>query len=65
MEILDRRLRKRHNKGVVQLLIRWSNRSELDASWEDYELLQEPVPKLRPAISINAYSLACLNFRIA
>lgn len=31
LEILDRRLIKRNNEGVMQLLIKWSNSADSDA----------------------------------
>jgi hypothetical protein len=35
--ILDRRAIKRGNIAVPQLLVKWTNLSEADASWEDYD----------------------------
>jgi hypothetical protein len=44
VEILDRRLRKKGQLPVVQLLIRWSSRSADEATWEDHEVLRTRFP---------------------
>ncbi|KAJ1702741.1 hypothetical protein LUZ63_002520 [Rhynchospora breviuscula] len=43
-KILDRRIVKRNNAAQVQVLIKWSNQSEEDASWIDYDVLKEKYP---------------------
>jgi Chromo (CHRromatin Organisation MOdifier) domain len=42
--ILDRRAIKPNNEVVPQLLVKWSNLSEDDSSWEDYSFLREHYP---------------------
>ncbi|KAJ3685492.1 hypothetical protein LUZ61_014656 [Rhynchospora tenuis] len=43
--ILARRMVKRNNAAVPQLLIKWSNLSEEDATWEDYEVIKKRHPE--------------------
>ena len=38
--ILDRRLGKKGNKGVVYLLVQWSNKPKEEATYELYQTLQ-------------------------
>jgi RNase H-like domain found in reverse transcriptase/Reverse transcriptase (RNA-dependent DNA polymerase)/Integrase zinc binding domain len=38
--IISRRAIQRHNVAVPQLLVKWSNLTEEDASWEDYDTLR-------------------------
>jgi Chromo (CHRromatin Organisation MOdifier) domain len=42
--VLARRAIKRNNMVVPQLLVKWSNLTEDDASWEDYTVLKERYP---------------------
>jgi Chromo (CHRromatin Organisation MOdifier) domain len=42
--ILARRAIKRDNTAIPQLLIKWSNLSEDDASWEDYSVIRNVYP---------------------
>jgi hypothetical protein len=42
--ILDRRLRKKGQFPVVQLLVQWSSCSEDEATWEDYDVLRARFP---------------------
>jgi hypothetical protein len=44
LEILDRRLVKKGNKAVPQVLIRWSNIPQESATWEDYYVLRQKFP---------------------
>jgi hypothetical protein len=41
LEILDRRLVKKGNKAVSQVLIWWSNIPQEPATWEDYYVLRQ------------------------
>jgi hypothetical protein len=47
LEILDRRLVKKGNKAVSQVLIRWSNIPHESATWEDYYVLRQKFPDAR------------------
>ena len=42
--ILERRMRKKGNLPVVQLLIQWSTQSPEAATWEDYDVLRTRYP---------------------
>ena len=42
--ILDRRLKKKGNDPVVQLLIQWSNHAVAAATWEDADVLKLRFP---------------------
>jgi Chromo (CHRromatin Organisation MOdifier) domain len=42
--ILARRAIKKPNEAIPQLLVKWSNLSESDASWEDYASLKDVYP---------------------
>ncbi|KAJ4807007.1 polyprotein [Rhynchospora pubera] len=44
-KILGRKLVKRGNAPVVQVLIKWSNGTEEDATWEDYARLARNFPQ--------------------
>jgi Chromo (CHRromatin Organisation MOdifier) domain len=44
LQILARRAVKRNNVALPQLLIKWSNLSAKDASWEDYDVLAKHYP---------------------
>jgi hypothetical protein len=44
LEILERRLVKKGNKAVSQVLIRWSNIPQESATWEDYYVLRQKFP---------------------
>lgn len=43
--ILDRRLVKRRNEPIVQLLVRWSNLSDEEARWEDADTIRVQFPE--------------------
>ncbi|KAJ4754640.1 polyprotein [Rhynchospora pubera] len=43
--ILIRRMVKRNNAAVPQLLIKWSNLPEEEATWEDYEQIRKRYPE--------------------
>lgn len=42
--ILDRRMRKKGNAPLVQLLVQWSHHPATAATWEDYEVLRLRFP---------------------
>jgi hypothetical protein len=44
LKILDRRLVKKGNKAVPQVLIRWSNIPQESDTWEDYYVLRQKFP---------------------
>jgi Chromo (CHRromatin Organisation MOdifier) domain len=44
IEILDRRLTKRNNKAVAEVLVRWSNLDTEESTWEEFEYLCKQFP---------------------
>ncbi|KAJ4783151.1 polyprotein [Rhynchospora pubera] len=44
VKILERRMIKRNNAAVVQVLVKWSNQDEDDAYWIDYDVLRKDFP---------------------
>jgi hypothetical protein len=44
-EILDRRLSKKGNQAVTQVLIRWSSLPASFATWEDYNVIKQRDPE--------------------
>lgn len=46
--ILNRRMVKRDNKHVPQVLIQWFNLPREQATWEDYDKLKEQFPQFDP-----------------
>lgn len=42
--ILERRMRKKGNAPVVQILVQWENQSVDTATWEDYDVLKNRYP---------------------
>ncbi|TXG70895.1 hypothetical protein EZV62_005830 [Acer yangbiense] len=46
--VLERKLIKRNNKGVVQYLIQWSYTSPEDSTWEDASVIRNHFPKFDP-----------------
>ena len=46
--ILDKRILKRNNQAVTQLLVQWSNLAPEDATWEDYSFLVSQFPNFDP-----------------
>ncbi|KAK6162149.1 hypothetical protein DH2020_001990 [Rehmannia glutinosa] len=46
ISILDRRLVKRNNTGVPQVLIRWAHLPVEEATWEDYYAITQAYPHL-------------------
>ncbi|WMV14796.1 hypothetical protein MTR67_008181 [Solanum verrucosum] len=47
-EILERRMIKRGNKAVPQVLVQWSQLSKEDATWEDYNSMKLRFPDFIP-----------------
>ena len=43
-QVLDRRLVKKGNTTIPQVLIKWSNLPEASATWEDYNVLRARFP---------------------
>jgi hypothetical protein len=43
--ILDRRMKKKGNKPVIQILVQWSTLPASSATWEDYEVLHARYPE--------------------
>ena len=48
MTILDRKVVKKHNQPVTQVLIHWSNSFLEDATWEDQYGIQQSSPNFQP-----------------
>lgn len=46
--ILDRRMAKRHNKAVTQVLVKWEGCPEEDATWKYFYDLLKRFPKFNP-----------------
>lgn len=44
-EILGRKMVKRHNVPVTQILVRWKFAQPEDATWEDLEIIQQQFPE--------------------
>jgi hypothetical protein len=42
--ILDRRMMKRGNAPVIQVLIKWKTQPDEDATWEDWDVLKQRFP---------------------
>lgn len=43
--LLARRLVKKGNAGIPQILVKWSNLADEDATWEDYSAIQAQIPE--------------------
>ena len=41
--LLARRLVKKGNAGIPQILVKWSNLADEDATWEDYSAIQAQI----------------------
>ena len=46
--ILDRRMIKRGNSAVTQVLVHWVNMSPAEATWEDWTVLKGQFPDFNP-----------------
>lgn len=46
--ILERRIVKRRNTPVTQVLVRWSNTPNTNSTWEDWGLLKSRFPSFDP-----------------
>jgi hypothetical protein len=42
--VLDRRMVKKGNATIVQVLVKWTNVDEASASWENWDVLKERFP---------------------
>ncbi len=47
-QVLERRILKRGNKAITQVLVKWSNLGPEDATWEDYWVLKGRYPGFDP-----------------
>lgn len=47
-KILDSKMVRRGNKAVIQVLVKWSNLEEAEATWEDYWNLHAQLPDFDP-----------------
>ncbi|KAJ7942659.1 Ty3/gypsy retrotransposon protein [Quillaja saponaria] len=48
VKVLDKRMVKKNNKAVVQLLVEWSHTAPEDATWMDYQKLKKQFPQFHP-----------------
>ncbi|XP_022714634.1 uncharacterized protein LOC111274324 [Durio zibethinus] len=46
--VLDKRMVKKNNKAVTQLLVEWSNLGSENAIWEDFSVLKSQIPLFDP-----------------
>lgn len=46
--ILDRRMIKKGNKSVAQILVQWANLLPEEATWEDYHFIKSQFPVFDP-----------------
>jgi hypothetical protein len=44
LKIVDRRLVKKGNEAITQILVQWTGLSESAATWEDYYVLKKRFP---------------------
>jgi hypothetical protein len=44
--ILDRRMKKKGNHAIAQVLIKWRNLPEETATWEDWDVLKTSFPAI-------------------
>jgi Chromo (CHRromatin Organisation MOdifier) domain len=47
MVILDRRVIKKKNAAHVEVLVKWSNLEDEEATWEDFDTLCKQFPKIK------------------
>jgi RNase H-like domain found in reverse transcriptase/Reverse transcriptase (RNA-dependent DNA polymerase)/Integrase zinc binding domain/Retroviral aspartyl protease/Integrase core domain/Retrotransposon gag protein/Chromo (CHRromatin Organisation MOdifier) domain len=53
LAILDRRVIKKNNQVAVEVLIKWSNLDEDEATWEDYEYIRHQFPNFKLEDKLN------------
>ena len=46
VKILDRRLVKKGNQAIVQVLIQWTTKKDEATSWEDWNVVAKMFPEL-------------------
>ncbi|XP_070020883.1 uncharacterized protein LOC142181072 [Nicotiana tabacum] len=46
--ILDRRIVKKGNVAVAQVLVQWANLLSEEATWEDYNFIKSQIPNFEP-----------------
>ncbi|XP_075080344.1 uncharacterized protein LOC142165863 [Nicotiana tabacum] len=48
LKILERRMVKKKNKAVVEVLVQWANLAPEEATWEEYGFLKSQFPNFEP-----------------
>ncbi|XP_077228652.1 uncharacterized protein LOC143861650 [Tasmannia lanceolata] len=46
--VLDRRMSKKNNRAVIEVLVQWSNLGPGEATWEPLHKLKEKYPSFQP-----------------
>lgn len=52
--ILERRMTKRGNRAMTQVLVRWKGEEEADATWEDFQLMKEKFHEFNLVVEANS-----------
>jgi Chromo (CHRromatin Organisation MOdifier) domain len=47
LAVLDRRITKRNSAAQAEILIKWSNLENDEATWEDYENIRDQFPEFK------------------
>lgn len=50
--ILERRMVKRGNKAITQILIKWKGESREDATWEEFWTMKEKFPTFNHRVEV-------------
>lgn len=53
-QVLDRRLVKKGNTAIPQVLVKWSRLPDASATWEDYYVLRARFPDAAAAASVGS-----------
>ena len=48
ISIIDRRIRKRNNQAITEVLVQWRNTFPEDATWELWSTFQQQFPEFHP-----------------